>query len=259
MNVVHNTASECRVAFSGACVATVRKLYRLGSDDFERMMIDLSRSPSRYFAKSLCRGNKHWKASTTSRQERHAYDLYTLLLEACLLHLDGDLTASMDMKFRAQRRKAPWFTRQLVHDPKECLEFLAIANECLQRPWNDCLAGPLASCRRDWTGKNLGFPRKTGEVHEVLQTLLFAVLERKSWSGTFFVTHDGYLGIGPESTHPGDHIAVLDGARSPFILKAVKGGDYALLGDSSVLGLMLGEVRDLDERGKLHSREIVLR
>jgi hypothetical protein len=89
--------------------------------------------------------------------------------------------------------------------------------------------------------------------------LLHAVLEYKCWSGTFFITSDGHLGIGPESTQPGDQIVVLDGARSPFVLRPLKNSaDYALLGDSFVLGLMHGEVREMDARGELESRKFVI-
>ena len=98
------------------------------------------------------------------------------------------------------------------------------------------------------------------EVHEVLQTLLLAVMKHKTWSGTFFITSDGHLGIGPESTQPGDQIVVLDGARSPFVLRNLEDStDYALLGGSFVLGLMHGEVREMDARGQLESRQIVIR
>jgi hypothetical protein len=107
-------------------------------------------------------------------------------------------------------------------------------------------------------GDNGHFPPSPD--HSVLRDLLSAVLGVKRWSGTFFITTDGHLGIGPESTQPGDHIIVLDGARSPFVLRKLGDStDYALLGDSSVLGLMHGEVREMDARGQLESRQIVIR
>jgi hypothetical protein len=103
---------------------------------------------------------------------------------------------------------------------------------------------------RDFTERGAKFTR-------FLQTLLIAVLNRKTWSGAFFITSDGHLGIGPESTQPGDQIVVLDGARSPFVLRPLRNsGDYALLGDSFVLGLMHGKVRDA--RGELESRKFVI-
>jgi hypothetical protein len=49
MEVIENTASRCRVAFKGACVTTVGKLYRLGQDKLDWILADLSGSPSQYF------------------------------------------------------------------------------------------------------------------------------------------------------------------------------------------------------------------
>jgi hypothetical protein len=261
MEVIENSASQCLIAFNGASVTAVSQIYRLGQHDLDCILTDLSTSPSRYFAESLCEGNRHWGVSATDRLGQHAYDIYALLLESCSLHLDGDPGLPVELKFEAQRqRENPWPIRRTDHNPEECMEFLAIADECIRRPWTKCLTDPLASCRRDWTGNSeLGFTRKPGEVHEVLQTLLFGVRERKSWSGAFFITSDGHLGIGPESTHPGDQVVIFDGARSPFVLRALKNcSDYALLGDSFVLGLMHGEVREMDARGELESRTFVI-
>jgi hypothetical protein len=259
IEVIENTASRCRLTFNGTRVTTVSKLYRLGQHKFDWIMADLSRSNSQYIAKTLCKGTSHWNVTTTDRREQRAYDLYTLLLESCSLHLEGDGGRAIDFKFEAQRqREDSWLIRKTVHGPKECLEFLEVLDECLRRPWSECLAGPLASRRWDWTA-NTYSPNQMGEVHEVLQILLHAVLKVKSWSGSFFITSDGHLGIGPKSTQPGDQIVVLDGARSPFVLRALEhSSDYALLGDSFVLGLMHGEVREMDARGELEPRKFVI-
>jgi len=258
--VIENTASRCRIAFSGARVTTVSKLHRLGQHKLDRILADLSWSPSQYFAKTLCKGNMHWDVSTNSPREQNSYDIYTLLLESCSLQLEGYAGRSVELKFETQRQEIPWGTsmeaRKTFHDPKECLDFLAVADECLRRPWDSCLTGTLASRRLDWTNEN---PSYKSSVHRVLRTLLLAVLKHKTWSGTFFITKDGYLGIGPEATQPGDQIVVLDGARSPFLLRPlVNSLDYALLGDSFVLGLMHGEVKDMYAGGELESRWIVI-
>jgi hypothetical protein len=260
-DLIENSTSRCRIAFTGACVSTVSKLYIFGQHNLDWILTDLSRSASQYFAQFLCEGNIHWNVLTTDQEEQHAYDLYTLMLESCSLHLDGDAEMPMDLKFEAQRqRETPWPIMEILHAPEEYLEFLAIADECLRRPWNECLTGPLASCRHDWTAnRHLDFPKHIDEVHEVLQALLLAVVKHKTWSGTFFITSDGHLGIGPESTQPGDQIVVLDGARSPFVLRNLEDStDYALLGDSFVLGLMHEDVRKMDARGQLESRKFVI-
>jgi len=201
----------------------------------------------------------HWKVPSASRQEQHAYALYTMLSESCLLHFDA-LThddRSLDMSFEAQRqRDRLWNPREIILSPKECLAFLDLVDECLRRPWESCLRGPLGLSHPHWTA-NAGSPI-VSNMHIILETLLSSVTMHKSWSGTFFVATDGHLGIGPESTQAGDRVAIVDGARSPFILRSPQNHDYALLGDSFVLGMMHGEVRDLDARCELDLEDIVL-
>jgi hypothetical protein len=310
VDVVENTALRSRIAFNGAHVATVTKVYCLGQHEFEWILNDLSRSKSRYFAEALPESDRHWHVVAGSfgrGQEEHAYDIYALLLESCSLRrghvapaerpvvpdefafktfpfpfdfalepfsLDRDHAAEppvelvlalepfpLDRDYAAEppvcftfeslqrQLEKPWAI-ETIHDPKECLKLLAAADECLRRYREESLPSPPP----DNYLRN-----QTGKVHSVFQTVLSAVLEDKTWSGAFFITSDGHLGIGPESTQSGDQIVILDGARSPFVLRPLKkSADYALLGDSFVLGLMHGEVRDLYARGKLRSSRIVI-
>ncbi|KAG7427981.1 Heterokaryon incompatibility protein 6, OR allele [Fusarium oxysporum f. sp. raphani] len=63
----------------------------------------------------------------------------------------------------------------------------------------------------------------------------------------FFITEDGYLGIGPKSMRPGDHVCVLYGGHTPFVLRPVRGAgdeEYLFLGESLVNGLMNGEASE---------------
>ncbi|KAF5592378.1 heterokaryon incompatibility 6 OR allele [Fusarium pseudocircinatum] len=63
----------------------------------------------------------------------------------------------------------------------------------------------------------------------------------------FFVTELGSVGIGPLSMKPGDHVCVLYGACTPFVVRPVDGagdGDHLFLGESFVTGLMSGEALD---------------
>lgn len=264
VEALESTASRCRIAFDGTCVATVSKLYLFGHHTLDWILTDLSRSISQYFAKSSCDSHKHWSASTADQWGQHAYDICTLLLESCSLHTDGNATvtdSSIDSKFAAPRLRENARSTWNKLDGKECMEFLAVADECLRRPRSECFTGPLATRRHGWTGNPSSqlSPEQMGEVHEILRIILSAVLLDKTWSGAFFITSDGLLGIGPETTQPGDQIVVLDGARSPFVLRALKNSsDYALLGDSFVLGLMHGEVRDMEARGELKSRKFVI-
>jgi hypothetical protein len=259
VRVIENQSTRCRIAFRGAFATTISKLYRLGQHGIKEMITYLSNASSRYFSQPPHVMHEHWNVPSANRREQHAYALYTMLSESCLLHFDT-LTHDdrfLDMKFEAQRqRDRLWNPREIILSPKECLAFLDLVDECMRRPWESCLRGPLGLSHPHWTA-NADSPI-VSNMHIVLETLLSSVMERKSWSGNFFVTTDGHLGIGPESTRAGDRIAIFDGARSPFIVRSLQNHDYALLGDSFVLGLMHGEVRDLDARGGLDFVDIVL-
>ncbi|RBA14252.1 hypothetical protein FPRO05_03044 [Fusarium proliferatum] len=68
----------------------------------------------------------------------------------------------------------------------------------------------------------------------------------------FFITELGYVGTGPMSMKPGDHICVLYGGCTPFVVRPVDGvgdEDYLFLGESFVNGLMNGEA--LDDEGAI--------
>ncbi|KAF2111071.1 hypothetical protein BDV96DRAFT_650180 [Lophiotrema nucula] len=60
-----------------------------------------------------------------------------------------------------------------------------------------------------------------------------------------FVTGDGFFGIGPASAHHGDIVAVFPGGRVPFVLRKAASGQYRLIGECYVHGLMDGEALGL--------------
>ena len=70
-------------------------------------------------------------------------------------------------------------------------------------------------------------------------------------SRSFFVTDTGHMGLGPESTKPGDSVWILAGGATPFILRDVDvsvsdAGDFGyrrmtLTGESYLHGVMHGE------------------
>lgn len=68
----------------------------------------------------------------------------------------------------------------------------------------------------------------------------------------FFITEVGSVGTGPMSMEPGEHISVLYGGYTPFVVRQVDGvgdEDYLFLGESFVNGLMNGEA--LDDKGAI--------
>lgn len=76
----------------------------------------------------------------------------------------------------------------------------------------------------------------------------------------FFVTMEGYLGMGPQMMVPGDEVWVLFGGNVPFILRPVNTSSseaeskYILVGQAYVHGIMYGEVvrARMDEKRLIH-------
>ncbi|CAE6995143.1 hypothetical protein P3342_000058 [Pyrenophora teres f. teres] len=80
------------------------------------------------------------------------------------------------------------------------------------------------------------------EIHKITlfcQSFLVSTTLR-----TLFFTTDGYIGMGPPGTVPGDHIAILCGGDVPFCIRVMEdapSGHYTLVGDAYVHGMMDGE------------------
>jgi hypothetical protein len=57
-----------------------------------------------------------------------------------------------------------------------------------------------------------------------------------------FLSRDGYLGMGPLMTRPGDVVVVLLGARAPYVLRPNGDRKFFLLGEAYCNGGMDGEI-----------------
>jgi hypothetical protein len=60
-----------------------------------------------------------------------------------------------------------------------------------------------------------------------------------------FKTHGGYMGTGPRSLRAGDEVWVLHKAGLPFVLRPQPNGNYRLIGEAFVYGVMHGEALEL--------------
>lgn len=60
-----------------------------------------------------------------------------------------------------------------------------------------------------------------------------------------FKTYSKFLGTGPRSLQKGDELWVLAGAPTPFILRSLSNGNYRLVGEAYVYGLMHGEALEM--------------
>ena len=58
---------------------------------------------------------------------------------------------------------------------------------------------------------------------------------------TFIITEEGYIGMAPQTAHPGDFIVVFLGCQSPIVLRPRGDGGYLVVGEAYVHGLMTGE------------------
>ena len=92
-----------------------------------------------------------------------------------------------------------------------------------------------------------------------------------------FITADGYLGIGPQATRPGDVVCVLLGGSTPFVLRKMECSDmqrngmiaipehvsiegvlYRLIGECYIRDLMIGEAVHQSLRPAFPMTEFVL-
>lgn len=73
-----------------------------------------------------------------------------------------------------------------------------------------------------------------------------------------FHTERGYIGLGPLVTEVGDLVCILEGHKSPVLLRRQR-SHYIFVGDCDVVGIMNGEVLEAVERGEAEIAEIEIR
>ncbi|KAF2820641.1 hypothetical protein CC86DRAFT_449272 [Ophiobolus disseminans] len=61
-----------------------------------------------------------------------------------------------------------------------------------------------------------------------------------------FKTRGGYMGTGPRSLQAGDEVWILHRAGLPFVLRPQPNGNFRIIGESFVYGIMHGEALELD-------------
>lgn len=84
---------------------------------------------------------------------------------------------------------------------------------------------------------NNGVPESFDVADEQIQeSLRVAYMGRR-----LFRTREGYLGIGPQSLKEGNEVWILAGAAVPIVLQTLPSGNYALVGEAYVHGIMNGE------------------
>lgn len=81
---------------------------------------------------------------------------------------------------------------------------------------------------------------KASEARLKYMEVLKSLYDRRSFS-----SEEGYLGLAPAHSKPGDIICILLGADFPFIIREVEKEKYELVGEAFVYGIMDGEGLEL--------------
>lgn len=242
VDLVGNGPDQHRVAFQAIVLDTVVAFYTLGHDSLSSV-VDYLASKRTVDTYQHATGLQGFQSQHLDKRMKAAHSLCTFFVANALYPARGTLEEPVDIRPLYQQARSTVGSRHPDLHPHECAGFLATLDE-LSRVGLQKVRNP---------------PRLTdNNPPQVISELLECMFEIMTWSGRFFVTAQGRLGIGPEATKPGDQIAVFQGARSPFVIRLLDSGDSALVGDSFVLGLMHGEVRDMCQRGEVRAERIVL-
>lgn len=67
-----------------------------------------------------------------------------------------------------------------------------------------------------------------------------------------FITRKGHLVLGPEYIKRGDFVALIRGTQVPFVLRRQSGGQYQLVGEAYVDGIMDGEAMENSKCGNVN-------
>ena len=78
------------------------------------------------------------------------------------------------------------------------------------------------------------------------------------WNRVLFNTLNGYMGLGPKVSKPGDVVCVLGGGMVPILLRPAN-GYFQVVGESYVHGIMEGEAVQLWKDKKLKDEEFQIR
>jgi hypothetical protein len=80
-----------------------------------------------------------------------------------------------------------------------------------------------------------------GKVDEGTMLQTFPNTGSTAANRKYFVSKKGYLGLGPLGSKVGDLVVILFGLDMPFVLRPVDGGQYRIIGETYLHGIMDGE------------------
>jgi hypothetical protein len=126
---------------------------------------------------------------------------------------------------------------QYLHALGECEPSLGYLSTDGMPKWCDEIG--LLEDMVDWgnfSAPRIDFQDKGGRFGEAMQA--FFTYRR------FIRTTEDRIGLGPESVDVGDRVCIVQGARTPFIIRKEEGygqNEYRLIGDAYIHGMMHGE------------------
>lgn len=94
------------------------------------------------------------------------------------------------------------------------------------------------------------------EQHDSM--LYYHQLQAYCINRSFSITENGFYGLVPLLTRPGDVSCVLLGVDVPFILRPHEAVSFKMLGESYIHGIMGGEVKELVERKEVFEQSLII-
>ena len=119
----------------------------------------------------------------------------------------------------------------------------AFASMLLEGGVGDVYPEIISVTCREWSNKWVALCEKDRKVSAddvMADPELFRCAQLITWS-RFVATAEGYIGLAPRATQPGDIIAVLLGSNTPVVLRPESNRRFGVIGSCYVHGLMHGE------------------
>ncbi|RDW56510.1 hypothetical protein BP5796_13151 [Coleophoma crateriformis] len=142
------------------------------------------------------------------------------------------------------------YPQEVLYPQKSRAQILATLAQIQQDLSSLCI--PLSNTESErWKTLDEFTPEKGGYADwyyglETRARSFAEVMHQKDISRRLFRTQNGYLGTCPEQTKVGDCIFIIPETSVPYVLRPVHDGQYKLIGEAYVHGIMHGEaVRDL--------------
>ncbi|KAI0423692.1 HET-domain-containing protein [Xylaria sp. FL1042] len=100
------------------------------------------------------------------------------------------------------------------------------------------------------TGGSIGVKSSASIIRAILRNSIYMELfplVSMTRQRRFFISKNGYMGLGPRETKVGDSIILLQGHQAPILARPTEGKHWKVVGDGYVHGIMEGSVFHLEK------------